>query len=276
MHINEWLATLWAEMGNQKNKNKVRNRIKTKTKRKSTLNGRLGGRPKSELSQHDIALDQANDETSSDPEWEQPTDKSTRVFRNQKSMFFMSIEKLQDILNGTTCRVCNRGVIQVDIASYNIFNANLLLLCDFCKKENFQWSGPQNLNKAVLMACKYTGIKKGQMGNFSRCLNFGYQLQNGKTRSVNVDEKNTYTMNGELDKALDQMKIHDEKTLLEEIKSVEDKSIVNLACDGYYPIRKNSGICVSTVMVSMNGTSKVLCKFTWECFSKKECFLSIF
>ena len=45
VHINEWLATLSAEMGNQKNKNKVRNRIKNKTiKRTSTLNGRLGDR----------------------------------------------------------------------------------------------------------------------------------------------------------------------------------------------------------------------------------------
>ena len=275
MHINDRFKIPWTEMGNTKNKNKPKTR--KKPKRKSALNGRLGGRPGTSQSQHEVISDPDSDldcdETSSDHEWQAPAGQSTRIFgRNKRSMFFMSLEVLQCILNGTTCRECNNGVIQVDITSYNIFNANLLLQCDFCKKEKSQWSGPDNLNKAVFMAGKFTGIKKGQLGNFTKCLNFGFVGQNGKKWTVNVRKDHAVELNRQLDISLDKMKIEDQKGILEEVKAASDKSMVKLACDGYYPIRKNSGVCVSTAMVSVNGTSKVL----GECFYEKECFFIIF
>ena len=254
-------------MGNSKNQDRARNKFKgKKIKRASTLNGKLGGRPKTNQIRYEVTSGADDYDSSSDEDWREPSTRvgqSTRVFgRNKRSMFFMSIEVLQCILNGTTCRDCKEGTIQVDITSYNIFNTHLLFQCDFCKKEKFQWSGPNNLNKAVFMAGKFTGIKKGQLGNFTKCLNFGFENQNGKQWAVNVREKHTIALNRELDVSLDQMKIENEKKILAEVQAIDDKSVIKLACDGYYPIRKNSGVCVSTAMVSINGTTKVLCKLT--------------
>lgn len=262
MHIKQTVSDFLAEMANSKNKDQTRNRLKgRRIKKTSTLNGRLGGRPKKNQPRHDITSDTDNDETS-DEDWQEPTRIPTRVFgRNKRSMFFMSLEVLQCILNGTKCRVCNEGTIQVDITSYSIYNTHLLLVCDVCKKEKFHWSGPDNLNKAIMMACKFTGIKKGQFGNFTKCLNFGFEGQNGKKWTVNVRGDQAVAMNRQLDIALDMMKIEDEKKILEEVRAIEDKSVATLSCDGYYPIKKNSGICVSTAMVSINGSHKVLCKY---------------
>ena len=265
-------------MGNSKNKDRNRNRPKgRKIKLKNVLNGRLGGRPRTSQPSQDITSDTDNDEawqditsdTDDDETWQEPAQILTRAFgRNKRSMFFMTLEVLQCILSGTICRVCKEGTIQVDITSYRIFNTHLLLLCDVCKKENFYWSGPENLNKAVLMAGKFTGIKQGQLGNFTKCLNFGFEGQNGKKWTVNVRENHAVELNRQLDISLDKMKIEDQRKILEEVNAISDKSRLKLSCDGYYPIKKNSGICVSTAMVSINGTWKVLC----ECFSIKEYF----
>ena len=267
---NNGFRTFWTEMGNLKNKDRNRNRPKgRKIKQKNVLNGRRGGRPRTSQPPQDINSDADNDETweditsdtDNDETWQEPARIPTRVFgRNRRSMFFMSLEVLQCILNGTICLVCKEGTIQVDITSYRIFNTHLLLLCNVCKKEIFHWSGPENLNKAVLMAGEFTGIKQGQLGNFTKCLNFGFEGQNGKKWTVNVRENHAVQLNRQLDISLDKMKIEDQNEVLEEVKAIEDKSVVKLACDGYYPIRKNSGICVSTAMVSINGSSKILCE----------------
>ena len=93
MHINDRFTIPWTEMGNTKNKNKPKTR--KKPKRKSALNGRLGGRPGTSQSQHEVISDPDSDldcdETSSDHEWQAPAGQSTRIFgRNKRSMFFMS------------------------------------------------------------------------------------------------------------------------------------------------------------------------------------------
>ena len=54
MHINEWSRTCSTEMGNTRTKNLGKKWRKDRRQRTSTLNGRLGGRPKANGSQHDI------------------------------------------------------------------------------------------------------------------------------------------------------------------------------------------------------------------------------
>ena len=91
-------------------------------------------------------------------------------------------------------------------------------------------------------------------------MNFGYTNQTGQSRTINVYEDRLRTISQALDIKLDQMKKRDEQDLFDQILASSENKVVEVSTDGMYPIRNNSGICVSTVMGTINGAKKVICK----------------
>ena len=209
----------------------------------------------------------------------QPPIKRRRKFQNQASMCFIMIGVLESIFSKyVTCRACNQGTLAIDITQYNKLNTHIILVCDFCEIENRIWSGPKNFNESALMAAKYSGIKTGQLESFARCLNFGFTNDNGKQFSVNLFEANTQELNRKQNIQLDKMKQANEQQILDEI--LADKTAeVELAADGMYPIRTNSGACVSSIMATVNGKTKIIgnkCRktvfFSYRIFCKNTLF----
>ena len=190
----------------------------------------------------------------------QPSIKCRRKFQNQRSMCYMEIGVLESMFSKyATCRACNQGTLDIDITQYNKLNAHIILVCNYCEIEHREWTGPKNFNESALMAAKYSGIKTGQLENFARLTNMGFTNDNGKHFAVNLFKENTQEMNRDLNIKLDEMKKDDEQKLLEEI--LADKTAeVEFAADGMYPIRSNSGICVSSIMAKRNGQPKIIGK----------------
>ena len=198
--------------------------------------------------------------TAGDDEDFQPTIKRRRKFHNQRSMCFMEIGVLGSMFSKyATCRVCNQGTLDIDITQYNKLNTHIILVCGHCGIEHREWTGPKNFNESALMAAKYSGIKTSQLENFARLLNMGFTNDDGKHFSVNLFKENTQQMNRDLNIKLDEMKKADEQKFLEEV--LADKTAeVEFAADGMYPIRTNSGICVSSIMAKRNGQTKIIGK----------------
>ena len=190
----------------------------------------------------------------------QPSIKCRRKFQNQRSMCYMEIGVLESMFSKyATCRACNQGTLDIDITQYNKLNAHIILVCNYCGIEHREWTGPKNFNESALMAAKYSGIKTGQLENFARLTNMGFTNGNGKHFAVNLFKENTQEMNRDLNIKLDEMKKDDEQKFLEEI--LADKTAeVEFAADGMYPIRSNSGICVSSIMAKRNGQTKIIGK----------------
>ena len=107
------------------------------------------------------------------------------------------------------------------------------------------------------MAAKYCGIKTGQLESFGRCINMGFTNNNGKQFSVNLFEENTQELNRKQNIQLDEMKKGDENNKLEALLANKTAEL-DLAADGMYPIRSNSGICVSSIMAKINGQWKII------------------
>ena len=190
----------------------------------------------------------------------QPSIKRRRKFQNQRSMCWTEMGVLESIFSKyCTCRACNIGTLNIDITQYNKLNAHIILICDHCGIEHREWMGPKNFNESALMAGKYSGIKTGQLENFARLTNMGFTNNNGKHFAVNLFKENTQEMNRDLNIKLDQMKKADEQKILEEV--LADKTAeVEYAADGMYPIKSNSGICVSSIMAKINGQNKIIGK----------------
>ena len=85
----------------------------------------------------------------------------------------------------------------------------------------------------------------------------GFTNDNGKHFSINLFEEKTQDFNRKLNIQLDEMKKSDEQKFLETL--LADKTAdLDLAADGMYPIRTNSGICVSSIMAKINGQIKII------------------
>ena len=188
----------------------------------------------------------------------QPSIKRRRKFQNQGSMCFMMIGVLEAMFSKyVTCRACNQGTLDIDITQYNKLNAHIILICDYCGIENRIWAAPKNFNESALMAAKYTGIKNGQLESFARLTNMGFTNDKGKQFTVNLFEANTQELNRELNIKLDEMNQADQQKILENL--LADKTAeLELAADGMYPIRTNSGICVSSIWAKINGQTKII------------------
>ena len=150
--------------------------------------------------------------------------------------------------------------MEVDVTQYNKLNTHVVMQCDFCGIERKMWTAPNNFYEAALMAAKYSGIKTGQLEKFAKLTNMGFKNDNGKHFSVNLFKENAQEMNRDLNIKLDEMKKADEQKFLKEV--LADKTAeVEFAADGMYPIRTNSGICVSSIMAKMHGQTKIIGKY---------------
>ena len=188
----------------------------------------------------------------------QPTIKQPRKFQNHESMCFIMIGVLSSVLSQHTIRgACRQGTLDIDVTQYNKLNTHVVTQCNFCGIERRFWTAPKNFSEASLMAAKYCGIKTGQLESFGRCINMGFTNNNGKQFSVNLFEENTQELNRKQNIQLDEMKKVDENKKLEAL--LADKTAeLELAADGMYPIRTNSGICVSSIMAKINGQWKII------------------
>ena len=129
-----------------------------------------------------------------------------------------------------------------------------------CGKEKRIWAAPENFDEACLLACKLSGIKQGQIQDFMTIMNFGYQNDHGQTFTINIYGRRLTRVSQVLDIKLDCMKKADEQMFFNQILVATDTEVVKVETDGMYPIRNNSGICVSSVMGSINGEKKIICE----------------
>lgn len=205
-----------------------------------------------------------------DDEYEPPA-KQQRLFENQSSMVLMQNGTINAILKEfTSCRECHQGTLQCDITSYSCINANLVFVCDHCGIERSKWSGSDNMNQAAIMATKFAGIKMKQFENWATCMNFGFRNNNGKDYVVNLSETKTTKLNEEVNIKLDEMKKTDEAELCHQLQQQKDKKNFKLAGDGMYPIRNDSGICLASIMATIDGKKKIIGKiFIKSLFSSK-------
>ena len=218
------------------------------------LNGRNGGRPKTS-NQHDYQ--DSSDDKDTDEEFicgSQP-----RRVDNSSSTFIMTLLMLQMVIDAASSCDCNFPNYKVDVASYKGFNCHLVLICK-CGNQKRIWAAPGNFDEACLLACKLSGIKQGQIQDFMTFMNFGYENDKGQTFTVNVYGPRLTTLSQDLDIKLDTMKKKDESDMFNQILGSKDTKVVHVSTDGMYPIRNNSGICVSSVMSSINGEQKMICK----------------
>ena len=231
--------------------------------RKRQKNGRINGakarQVRNAIERAAIERDQ-QDAAGSDEDFAPPA-KPQRKFQNNSSMCLIENGIINSILKELTlCRECRQGTLQCDITSYSCINANLVFVCDHCGIERYKWSGPENINQAAIMATKYAGIKMRQLENWATCMNFGFRNNNGKDYVVNLSEEKTTKINEEVNIKLDEMKKTDEAELGYQLQQQKDKDEVELASDGMYPIRNDSGICLSSVMATIDGTKKIIGK----------------
>ena len=81
---------------------------------------------------------------------------------NSSSSFIMTLLMLQMVVDaGSNCD-CKRPRYTIQIASFQGFNCHLVMTCK-CGKEKRIWAAPENFDEACLLACKLSGIKKGQI-----------------------------------------------------------------------------------------------------------------
>ena len=234
---------------------KISKMPKVKKHRKSNrLNGKRGGRPKTkEIS--DSSDNNETDNNDSDEDYFYGT--QPRRVDNSNSMCFMQMKMLQTTIDAASKCDCGSPNYKVDISSYQGFNCNVQLTCK-CGNTKRIWAAPENFDKACLAACKLTGIKKGQIQDLLLCLNFGYQRDEDHSNTINVYKPRLVKISQELDVELDQMKQADEKFFLEQILSSSETKVVAVETDGMYPISNNSGICVSSIMGTVNGEKKII------------------
>ena len=229
---------------------------KVKKKHSSNrTNGKKGGRPKSSNQWDEFQDFSDNNDTDGDFVYgSQP-----RSVDNSSSMFFMTLIMLQLIIDAATSCDCNHPRYKIDVASYKGFNCHIVLTCK-CGNSKKMWTAPENLDEACLLACKLSGVKQGQMQDLLTYLNFGYKNDKEKTFTVNVFGPRLRGLSHDLDIKLDEMKKFDEQNIFNQICSSSDSTVVEVSTDGMYPIRNNSGICVCSVMGSINGVKKIICK----------------
>ena len=209
-------------------------------------------------------LSQTNDEVNSehlaagdDDNYEPPT--KTARHDNSLSLCLMVIAHLQSILSDfNVCIKCKKGTLQVTPLSYNGHNTNLNFACDYCSFQRQQWTAQENVTDAVYMASNYAGIKSGQLEKWSQCMNMGYTNQKGQYIAVTCKSKKAEQVKEKLNIKLDEMKKTDENHFLQLLLDGQGTDDIKLAVDGMYPIRNNSGICLSTVMAKINGKCRII------------------
>ena len=221
----------------------------------SKLNGKKGGFHETQQSQEDLSDETDTNDSDNDFVFgSQP-----RPYDNSSSSFIMTILMLQTVVDAASWCDCNMPNYKIDVASYRGFNCNLLLVCK-CGNEKRLWAAPENLDEGCLLACKLSGIQLKQIENFMTFMNFGYTNQRGQSHTVNVYHDRIRNLSQALDIKLDEMKKTDEQNLFDQILASSDIKVVEISTDGMYPIRNNSGICVSSVMGTINGVKKIICK----------------
>ena len=230
---------------------------KVKKHRKSNkLNGKRGGRPKTKVDGTSEVSDD-NDSDDNDPDFfcgAQPRNND-----NSSTSFIMQLKMLQMVVDAASTCDCSRPRYKIQIASFQGFNCHLVMTCS-CGNQKTIWAAPENFDEACLLACKLSGIKQGQIQDFMTFMNFGYENDNGQTFTVNIYGRRLTRLSQELDIKLDCMKKQDEEKFFNQILAATDTEVVKVETDGMYPIRNNSGICVSSVMGSINGEKKIICK----------------
>ena len=208
-----------------------------------------------------------------DDNYEPPT-KQPRKFQNQSSTFLMVVSVLNSILEDfTVCRACRVGFLQCDVTSYSCVNTNLVFECNHCKIIRKKWSGPTNISHAAMMAAKYAGMKIKQLQYWLSCMNFGFTNDNGKQYAVNLSKSKSIQINEDINIKLHEMKECDEAMFHQQLLEQTDNGQVELAIDGMYPIRNDSGICLSSVMAKINGTRKIIGKIARKTPFQKDGFL---
>ena len=220
------------------------------------LNGQKGGRPNSSTQGGDYQC--SSDDRDTDEEFfcgSQP-----RRVDNSSSSFIMTLLMLQMVIDAASSCDCNYPNYKIDVASYKGFNCHLVINCK-CGNQKRIWAAPENFDEACLLACKLSGIKQGQIQDFMTFMNFGYENDKGQTFTVNVYGPRLTTLSQDLDIKLDTMKKKDELDIFNQILRSQDTKVVHVSTDGMYPIRNNSGICVSSVMGSINGEQKIICEY---------------
>ena len=166
---------------------------------------------------------------------------------------------LQMVVDAASTCDCSRPRYKIQIASFQGFNCHLVMTCS-CGNQKTIWAAPENFDEACLLACKLSGIKQGQIQDFMTFMNFGYENDNGQTFTVNIYGRRLTRLSQELDIKLDCMKKQDEEKFFNQILAATDTEVAKVETDGMYPIRNNSGICVSSVMGSIHGEKKIICK----------------
>ena len=232
----------------------------------SKLNGQKGGYHLNLQKNSNSEESDANDTDGDFFHGSQP-----RIIDNSSSMFFGSIIRLQMMIDVATSCDCNHPRYKVNPASYKGFNCNIEMICK-CGNTKRIWAAPENYDEACLLGCKLSGIKQGQIQDLLTCLNFGYTNESDKTYRVNVFGEKLRKLSQGLDIKLDEMKKEDERTFFNQILSWSNTEVVEVSTDGMYPIRNNSGICVSSVMGSINGVKKIICKLYEKRFFQKTVF----
>lgn len=229
---------------------KISKMPKVKKHRKSNRqNGKRGGRPKAER------IPESSDDDDSDPDYfigPQP-----RV-DNSSSSFIMTLLMLQMVVDAASSCACGSPKYKTHILSYKGFNCHLLLYCK-CGNKKTIWAAPEhNFDEACLLSCKLSGIQQGQIQDFLTCMNFGFENENGKTFTINVFGQRLTRLSKDLDIKLDGMNNHDQQIIFNRILASTDTEEVEISTDGMYPIRNNSGICVSSVMGTIDGEKKII------------------
>ena len=247
--------------------NEISKMPKVKNKNKARKSNRQqGGRPKSKTSSDEIP------DPDDDSDEDYFSGAQPRRVDNSPSMLFMNMMRLQMILDAASNCVCGSPQYKSDVSSYQGFNCNVLLRCK-CGNTKRMWGAPENFDQASLAACKLSGIKTGQIQEYLICLNFGYTNNEGKSYTVNMWKPRISKMSQDLDIKFDGMKKIDEQNNLNQLLSSNDTKEVEISTDGMYPIRNNSGICVSTVMGTVGGVKKIICKSKNTVFFKIPYFL---
>ena len=191
----------------------------------------------------------------------EPPKKQQRHFDNSSTLVFMMIGSMGSIMRDfAVCAECKTGTLDVSPISNNGYNTNLAFTCNFCRVERRKWTGENNMTDAVFMAAKYSGIKSGQLENWSKCMNMGHTNAQGNHTTVTTKSRKAKQTNEKLNILLDEMKNNDEQEFHRSLLETNNMEDIKLAVDGMYPIRNNSGICVSTVMAKINGKCRIIGK----------------
>lgn len=230
--------------------------------RKRIKNGKLNVQKAAHVKA--AAIERAQQEsTAGDNDNYEPPAKNQRqsTQSNQSRLMFMMMSSLGSIMsNHVVCKECKTGTLDVTALSNSAFNTNIGLTCNFCRVQRHEWSGENNMNDAVFMASKFSGIKPGQLETWSKCVNMGSTNSKGQHSTVTTKSKKAKKINERLNILLDDMKTKDEQQFFQSLLESNSEDDVKLAVDGMYPVRNNSGICVSTVMAKINGKCRIIGK----------------